>query len=90
MIHGKCKICGGDTEDYECHGCQRLKIQELEDDIKALCDMLTETYFRNNRAEVIEMGVPDWVVMAHSLAEAKEGKGSSIDSIIEKLGGKEF
>ena len=36
MIHGECEECGGDTEDYECHNCQRNRIQSLESDIAAL------------------------------------------------------
>ena len=36
MICGKCKECGGDIEDYECHNCQGNRIQTLEADIAAL------------------------------------------------------
>ncbi len=61
------------------------EVERLEADVKALCDMLTDTYLRENHGEVIDSGVPDWIVMAHSLAEAAKGKGTDVQSIIDKL-----
>ena len=51
-------------------GTRANEIEQLQADQKALLDMLTETYLTANRGEVTEVGVPDWIVMAHAKADA--------------------
>lgn len=49
-------------------------IENLKGDIKALLDMLTEEYIGEHPDAVdpLGIGVPDWLVMAHSLAGPPE------------------
>ena len=39
-IMGTCKVCGGETSDYECTCCMRYRIDELEAIITAQRDLL--------------------------------------------------
>ncbi len=68
----------------EREGCSIAlhKVEELQADVKALVNMLDAQFARNNPTEKV---VPDWITMAHSLFEAREGKGRSIDEVLREL-----
>lgn len=53
----------------------------LKTDQKALLDMLTETYLSEKPAEIKELGVPDWVTMAHSLAKARVDQKDAVEKL---------
>lgn len=59
------------------------KLAELEYDIGVLLDMLTDQFRQANPGEQTP---PDWLTMAHSLVDAKEGKSRTVTEIIGGLG----
>ena len=51
-------------------------------DLNVLLDMLKREFQQNNP----DLLVPDFVGMAHSLKEFREGKYQTVDQILEELG----
>ncbi len=50
----------------------QAEIKRMRKDIKALLGMLTDEYVQNHHFSVRETGVPDWITMAHNLAETRQ------------------